>query len=148
MLSTSYVLTETSFQLQLFLGTTDKVYIVDKTENNPTPIHGHPAWAAGTPPISIMRESSRVRTSSSSRVFDFQKFSQAHGYCHEFILCGAGFCHILASAVCLNLRQGGNVLGNGTWVNVGGNQAVTYGGATALSQNGDPPYNDPDGGQS
>ena len=42
------ILTETSVPLQLFLGTTDKVYIVDKTENNPTPIHGHPAWAAGT----------------------------------------------------------------------------------------------------
>ena len=24
--------------------------------------------------------------------------------------------------------QGGNVLGNGTWVNAGGNQGVTYGG--------------------
>ncbi|SRR6266702_1646457 len=52
-ISTHYVLyndllTETSVQLQLFLGTADKVYIVDKTENNPTPIHGHPAWAAGT----------------------------------------------------------------------------------------------------
>jgi hypothetical protein len=30
-----YILTETSFQLQLFLGTMDKVYIVDMTENNP-----------------------------------------------------------------------------------------------------------------
>jgi hypothetical protein len=44
----------------------------------------------------------------------------------------------------------GNVLGNGTWVNVGGNQAVTYCGASALTQNGlgDLPYNDPDRGQS
>jgi hypothetical protein len=32
---------------QLFLGTADKVYIVDKVENNPTQINGHPAWAAG-----------------------------------------------------------------------------------------------------
>lgn len=44
--------------------------------------------------------------------------------------------------------KGGNVLGNGTWINVGGNQAVTYGGLTASSQNGGPPYDDPDGGQS
>lgn len=43
---------------------------------------------------------------------------------------------------------GGNVLGNGTWLNVGGNQAVTYGGLTASSQNGGAPYDDPDGGQS
>jgi len=41
--------------------------------------------------------------------------------------------------------QGGNVLGNGTWMNVGGNQAVTYGGANAPSQNGGLPYDDPDG---
>ena len=64
--------------------------------------------------------------------------------------------------------QGGNVLGNGTWVNAGGNQAVTYGGGTlfvtfwttlvysfflsvgltAASQNGGGAYDDPDGGQS
>lgn len=40
------------------------------------------------------------------------------------------------------------MLGNGTWVNVGGNQAVTYGGNQAASQNGGAPYDDPDGGQS
>jgi hypothetical protein len=46
------------------------------------------------------------------------------------------------------LEQGGNLLGNGTWMNVGGNQAVTYGGATANSQTGGAPYDDLDGGQS
>jgi hypothetical protein len=30
---------------QLYLGTADKVYIVDKVENNPTTVNGHPAWA-------------------------------------------------------------------------------------------------------
>lgn len=44
--------------------------------------------------------------------------------------------------------QGGNVLGNGTWLNVGGNQAVTYGGAGAKSQTGGGPYDDLDGGYS
>ena len=44
--------------------------------------------------------------------------------------------------------KGGNVLANGTWVNAGGNQAVTWGGLTANSQNGGAPYDDPDGGQS
>lgn len=43
---------------------------------------------------------------------------------------------------------GGNVLGNGTWVNVGGNQGVTYGGLQAASQDGGGPFDDPDGGQS
>ena len=35
---------------QLFLGTPDKVYFIDKVENNPTQINGHPAWASGAPP--------------------------------------------------------------------------------------------------
>ena len=39
-------------------------------------------------------------------------------------------------------------MGNGTWVNIGGNQAVTYGGAQAASQVGGMPYDDPDGRQS
>ena len=39
--------TDTARAPQLFLGTLDKVYIVDKVENNPTQIDGHPAWAAG-----------------------------------------------------------------------------------------------------
>ena len=39
---------------------------------------------------------------------------------------------------------GGTVLGNGTWLNVGGNQPVTYGGATV---NGANPYQDGDGGK-
>jgi hypothetical protein len=93
-----------------------------------------------------MREPSRVGTSSFSRVFNLQKRGQAPGPHYEFILWGAGFCLILPSAVCLNLGHGGDVLGNGTWANVGGNQAVTYGGATALTQNGDPRDNDAVGG--
>ncbi|OBZ69385.1 hypothetical protein A0H81_10610 [Grifola frondosa] len=48
-------------------------------------------------------------------------------------------------ATCL---QGGNVLANGIWVNIGGNQAVTYGALAASSQMGDQPYDDPDGGHS
>ncbi len=39
-------------------------------------------------------------------------------------------------------------MGDGTWLNVGGNQAVTYGGAAALLQTGGAPYDDPDGRQS
>jgi len=44
--------------------------------------------------------------------------------------------------------QGGSVLGNGTWLNVGGNQAVGYGGIATNGQDGGPPFNDPDGGKS
>lgn len=32
---------------QMFLGTDNKVYIIDKTQNNPATINGHPAWATG-----------------------------------------------------------------------------------------------------
>lgn len=41
---------------------------------------------------------------------------------------------------------GGNVLGNGTWLNVGGNQPITYGG-TNLVANANP-YRNADGGRS
>jgi hypothetical protein len=40
-------LTLSSLIFQLFLGTLQKVYIIDKTENNPAQINGHPAWASG-----------------------------------------------------------------------------------------------------
>ena len=43
---------------------------------------------------------------------------------------------------------GGTALGNGTWLNVGGNQAVTTGGVAASSQTGGGVYDDPDGGKS
>ncbi|KAF9450694.1 copper radical oxidase [Macrolepiota fuliginosa MF-IS2] len=95
---------------QMFLGTTDKVYIIDKVENNPTLINGHPAWAE-----------EYALASNSQRPMD-----------------------IITNSFC----AGGNVLGNGTWLNVGGNQAVTYGGAQADRQDGGGPYNDPDGRQS
>ena len=39
---------------------------------------------------------------------------------------------------------GGNVLRNGTWVNIGENQAVMYGGLPT-SQHGGLPYDNPDG---
>ncbi|KDQ20479.1 hypothetical protein BOTBODRAFT_26498 [Botryobasidium botryosum FD-172 SS1] len=93
---------------QLFLGTENKVYIVDKTENNPTQINQHPAWASEY----------NVDTNV-ARPMD-----------------------VLSNSFC----AGGGVLGNGTWMNVGGNQAVTYQGATAPSQLGGPPYDDLDGG--
>ncbi|POY76183.1 hypothetical protein BMF94_0906 [Rhodotorula taiwanensis] len=40
---------------------------------------------------------------------------------------------------------GGNVLGNGTWINIGGNQAIGYGGLNAVAWGA--PYNDGDGGK-
>ena len=33
--------------VEIFLGRPGKVYILDKVQNNPTKINGHPAWAEG-----------------------------------------------------------------------------------------------------
>jgi hypothetical protein len=93
---------------QLFVGTPDKVYLLDKTENNPTRIAGHPAWAAEYDLVTNVGRPMDAVTNT--------------------------FC------------AGGNVLGNGTWLNVGGNKAVTYGGIADPPLSG--PYDDPDGGES
>ncbi|KAF7971613.1 hypothetical protein HWV62_20712 [Athelia sp. TMB] len=93
---------------QVFLGTLDKVYIVDKTEDNPATINGHPAWG-----------SEWSISANEARTMD-----------------------VITNSFC----AGGTVLGNGTWMNVGGNQAVTYGGVTLKSGTG--PYDDQDGGKS
>ncbi|KAJ2926787.1 hypothetical protein H1R20_g10295, partial [Candolleomyces eurysporus] len=95
---------------QLFLGNTDSVYFIDKVENNPTQINGHPVWG-----------SEWGLSNNQQRPLD-----------------------VMTNAFC----AGGNVLGNGTWINVGGNQAVTWGGNAVDRQDGGGPYNDPDGRQS
>ncbi|EKM74650.1 hypothetical protein AGABI1DRAFT_116791 [Agaricus bisporus var. burnettii JB137-S8] len=94
---------------QLFVGTPETVYFVDKAENNPAQIAGHPAWA-----------SEWSLASNNQRPMD-----------------------VVTNSFC----AGGNVLGNGTWMNVGGNQAVTYGGVAA-SQDGNNAFGDADGRQS
>ncbi|KIJ49410.1 copper radical oxidase [Sphaerobolus stellatus SS14] len=96
---------------QAFIGTAKKLYIIDKVENNPTPINGHPAWAA-----------EYDLETNSARPMD-----------------------IVTNTFC----AGGSSLGNGTWLNIGGNQAVTWGGQQAPTQLGTSgPYFDPDGGLS
>ncbi|KAJ7723558.1 glyoxal oxidase [Mycena metata] len=92
---------------QMFLGTLDKVYILDKVENNAAKIGGHPAWA-----------SEYALGANSQRAMD---------------------------AITNTFCAGGNVLGNGTWINIGGNAAIGYGGALV---DGTGPYEDPDGGKS
>ncbi|QRV94399.1 glyoxal oxidase [Ceratobasidium sp. AG-Ba] len=92
---------------QMFLGMPNQVYVVDKVENNPIQVAGHPAWAT------------LYNTDSNSiRAMD-----------------------IITNSFC----AGGNVLGNGTWLNVGGNPAVTTGGVT-IKPPGTGPYKDFDGG--
>ncbi|KAF8159168.1 copper radical oxidase [Crassisporium funariophilum] len=96
---------------QMFLGRADKVYLLDKVENNPAQINGHPAWG------------SEYRLSDN----------------------GQRAMEVTTNSFC----AGGNLLGNGTWLSVGGNQAVTYGGSPADVQDGSSgPYRDADGRKS
>ncbi|KIK69166.1 hypothetical protein GYMLUDRAFT_153319 [Collybiopsis luxurians FD-317 M1] len=92
---------------QMFLGTLDKVFIVDKVENNPAQINGHPAWGSQ---YSLSTEKATPMD-------------------------------VITNSFC----AGGNVLGNGTWVNIGGNQPITYGGANWDDPSSNGPYQDPDG---
>jgi hypothetical protein len=132
---------------QLFLGTPDKVYVLDKVENNPTQINGHPAWASGTQFLS----SSRVLV-----LILLAEYDVSANTARAMDVITNTFCAVILflflpssnSAHRYDSVQGGNVLGNGTWLNVGGNDAVTYGGLDAANQDGDNPYGDSDGGQS
>ncbi|KAG8803885.1 hypothetical protein FRC16_002380 [Serendipita sp. 398] len=87
-----------------------QVYIVDKVENNPIQVNGHPAWA-----VEYDLDDDTIRPLD-----------------------------IVTNSFC----AGGGVTGDGTWVNLGGNQAVTWGGNSADSQTGQTaPYMSWDGGK-
>jgi hypothetical protein len=73
------------------------------------------------------------------------KASASHGCYYKQFLRGKVI-YDSSVYILMPVGQGGSVLGNGTWLNVGGNGAVTYGGNAAQSSG--PPYYDPDGGQS
>ncbi|PVF99117.1 DUF1929-domain-containing protein [Serendipita vermifera] len=88
-----------------------QVYILDKVENNPIQVNGHPAWA-----VEYDLETNQIRAMD-----------------------------VVSNSFC----AGGGVLGDGTWVNVGGNQAVKWGGDKADTQDGtSAPYHNVDGGKS
>ncbi|CAE6410335.1 unnamed protein product [Rhizoctonia solani] len=95
---------------QLFLGANNKVYIIDKVENNPVSVNGHPAWA----------------TEYDLETNTFRPMD------------------IVTNTFC----AGGNMLGDGRWINIGGNQPVKSGGATHVAGDPDDPYKNGDGGQS
>ncbi|KAG8934033.1 hypothetical protein FRC01_005494 [Tulasnella sp. 417] len=91
---------------QLFLGTKNKVYIIDKVENNPLRVNGHAAWG-----------SEYDLNDNTVRAMD-----------------------VVTNTFC----AGGALLGDGTWINVGGNQDVTYGGL-AVNNTSQDLYKDGDG---
>ncbi|CAE6418233.1 Galactose oxidase Short=GAO [Rhizoctonia solani AG-1 IB] len=89
-------------------GAFEIVYIIDKVENNPVTVNGHPAWATEYD----------VETNT-FRAMD-----------------------IVTNTFC----AGGNMLGDGRWINIGGNQPS--GGVTHVAGDPDDPYKNGDGGQS
>lgn len=103
--------------MMLFLGPANKLYVLDKTERNPTlaPGKNHPAWAS---------------------VIDLDTFESAPLDVRTNTFCA-----------------GGTVLGNGTWLNAGGNKAVKEGGqdagplGSAARVDGDNVYGNVDGGK-
>ncbi|GAA5822519.1 hypothetical protein JCM5353_005467 [Sporobolomyces roseus] len=87
----------------------NKVYIIDKTENNPAQVAGHPAWA-----VSYDIESNTYRPQD-----------------------------VISNAFC----AGGTVLGNGSYLNVGGNAAVQANGAGVVADSAENVYGNVDGGK-
>lgn len=75
--------------VQMFLGTADKVYIIDKTEANPATINGHPAWASGA--FNARLFSNVFPDLPTRRVLRQQEGWAHYGYCHEHVLCGEIF---------------------------------------------------------
>jgi hypothetical protein len=108
----------------MFLGTKNKVYVLDKSENNPVTINGkygtHPAWAV--------------------------EYDIASNNCMHSPLVPLGV--LLTSDRTMDVYSntfcaGGGVLGNGTWVVFGGNQPVTTDGVAVADAGA---YHNTDGG--
>lgn len=95
----------------------------------------------------VLRRAIKIkRIEFNRRIYTWRQYSEAHGCSDEYVLRGNRA--FLLSKLVLTRLQAGSVMGNGTWVNVGGNYGVTYGGLQAANQNGGGPYQDPDGRQS
>jgi hypothetical protein len=79
----------TTFFFQLFLGTTDKVYIIDKVENNPAQIRNHPAWASGQClRIAAVTSSSKLLFDRLHRILRQHQQCSGNGRGHKRILRG------------------------------------------------------------
>ncbi|GAA5912661.1 hypothetical protein JCM6882_004705 [Rhodosporidiobolus microsporus] len=106
--NTFEILGEVGISPQQIFAEGNLVYIVDKTENNPVQINGHPAWAG---------------------YFDLNDNSFTP-------------LDIVSNSFC----AGGNVLANGSWVNIGGNAAIGPQGV-GLAADSENPYGNIDGGK-
>ena len=109
----------------MFLGGKNKVYVLDKSENNPVTINGkygsHPAWAVEYD----------INTNKC-------EWAQGRG-CDGLLIGSDRTMDVYSNTFC----AGGGVLANGTFVVFGGNQPVTTAGV-AVSDAG--AYSDTDGG--
>lgn len=68
---------------KLFVGAQNKIYFVDKVENNPTLINNHPAWASGM--WFLYRAISM--TDNRNRVDPWDGFPATYGCHYQLILC-------------------------------------------------------------
>lgn len=109
---------------QVFLGQSNKVYVIDKTENNPLRVNGHPAWAT-----------EYDLSTNTPRAMDIK----TNSFCAGGNVLGTSCAPPPAG---LPADPGS---GNGTWVNIGGNQPIGPGGLNAASASA--PYEDTDGGK-
>ena len=129
-----YVGTSGASAQQMFLGRPGKVYIVDKTGQY-RPLTLDILVQSYLTSLTIYAENNNITINGHP------------GWATEYDLATNEFrvMEVYSNSFC----AGGTVLGNGTWLNAGGNQAVTYGGITpaGLSQTGQNPYGDADGGQ-
>jgi hypothetical protein len=100
----------------MWLGNKDKVYILDKTENNPVTINGkfgtHPAWA--------------VEYDIKSNTCEYITVDEGHKLMIDRPM------DVLSNTFCACGAQ----LGNGTWAIFGGNQRESLLHSTVLSELG------------
>jgi hypothetical protein len=114
--------------LKLFLGTPNRVYIVDKTEGNPATVAGHRAliFSIGSKADALWATSLIVSCCTAAWASEYDLETNTY---RPMDIVTNSFC------------AGGTVLGNGTWLNVGGNQPVIKGGGEASSKTvGEAPY--------
>ena len=116
------------------------MYILDKVENNPGQIDGRPVWGEGASSGSISA------TLTPYRVDSFQRPPTSDECSHQRLLRSKD---CFTAPICADSLKGGNVMGNGTWLSIGGNQAVVAGGLAASVQDGSQaPYYNADGRRS
>lgn len=82
----------------MWLGNKEKVYILDKTENNPVTINGrygtHPAWA-----VEYDIASNTCKSTSIDKVFRYRKDAADMTQIDQWMYCQTPFVHAVLNSV-------------------------------------------------